>query len=249
MNEAVETLDGWYCLHDFRTIDWLSWRNASAEERHVAMEELQSLMNKWNDVQTNELGSHALYSIVGQKADLMLLFLRPTMEELNEIETAFNKSLFAGFLMPSYSYVSVVELSNYLDKTEDPYQNPMIRARLYPILPKMKHSCFYPMNKSRNLSDNWYMLPMEERRPMIASHGQIGRKYAGAVKQIVSGSMGFDDWEWGVTLFSDDVLQFKKIVSEMRFDEASARFGEFGTFFVGNIIEEGELATFLQIKG
>ncbi len=247
MNEAVETLDGWYCLHDFRTIDWLSWRNASAAEQSAALEELQTLRNGWEDVQTNELGSHAIYSIVGQKADLMLLFLRPTMEALNEIETAFNKSLFAGFLLPSYSYVSVVELSNYLEKTEDPYQNPMIRARLYPILPKMKHVCFYPMNKSRHLSDNWYMLPMEERRPMIASHGQIGRKYAGIVKQIVSGSMGFEDWEWGVTLFSDDVLQFKKIVSEMRFDEASARFGEFGTFFVGNIIEEDGLADFFHI--
>lgn len=120
----------------------------------------------------------------------------------------------------------------------DPMQVPEIAARLKPILPKSKHICFYPMNKKRNLEDNWYMLPMEERKTLMRSHGMIGRGYAGKVKQIISGSVGFDDWEWGVTLFSDDALQFKKLVYEMRFDEVSARYGEFGSFFVGNLLTE-----------
>ena len=142
----------------------------------------------------------------------------------------------------------MVELSNYLSPDEDPYQNPAIVARLNPILPKAKHVCFYPMDKRRQGNDNWYMLPMEERSQLMRSHGMIGRQYAGLVKQIITGSVGFDDYEWGVTLFSDDVLQFKKLVYEMRFDEVSARYGEFGTFFVGNILQNEKLAPFLHVN-
>lgn len=176
--------------------------------------------------------------------------LRPTMEELNELENEFNKLTIAEFTIPSYSYVSVVELSNYLpsDSDEDPYENPYVRSRLYPILPKSKYICFYPMDKRRQGNDNWYMLPMEERRELMRSHGLIGRKYAGKVKQIISGSVGFDDYEWGVTLFADDVLQFKKLVYEMRFDEVSARYGEFGSFFVGPLLEKEKLPQFFHIN-
>jgi len=247
MSEAAQTLDGWYCLHDFRTIDWSLWKSITSEERQSAIDEYQELLKKWNLTQDEKQGSHALYTIVGQKADFMMMILRPTMEELNEIETAFNKSKLAEYAIPVHSYVSVVELSNYLPAGEDPYQNPQILARLYPILPKAKYVCFYPMDKRRQGEDNWYMLPMEDRRNMMRSHGMIGRQYAGKVKQIITGSVGFDDYEWGVTLFSDDVLQFKKLVYEMRFDEVSARFGEFGAFFVGNILEEEKIATFLHV--
>lgn len=247
LNEAAQTLDGWYTLHDFRTVDWASWKLLPSEERNQAIHEFNQFVEKLNAVQDRKEGSHALYTIVGQKADFMLMILRPTMEELNELETEFNKLTIADYTIPTYSYVSVVELSNYLAKesNEDPYQNPYVRGRLYPILPKSKHVCFYPMDKRRQGNDNWYMLSMEERRELMRSHGLIGRQYAGKVKQIISGSVGFDDWEWGVTLFSDDVLQFKKIVYEMRFDEVSARYGEFGSFYVGNILED--IATFLHI--
>jgi len=174
--------------------------------------------------------------------------LRETLEELNELETAFNKSSFAQFAIPVYSYVSVVELSNYMGKSgEDPMQNPEVVARLKPILPKTKHICFYPMNKRRSGNDNWYMLSMEERRAMMRSHGMIGRSYAGKVKQIITGSVGLDDWEWGVTLFADDALQFKKLVYEMRFDEVSARFGEFGPFYVGNLLDQEKFEQLLKI--
>jgi hydrogen peroxide-dependent heme synthase len=247
MVEAAETLDGWYVLHDFRSMDWTTWKMLPNEERQEAISEFRSLLDKWNTTQSNKEGSHALYTIVGQKADFMFMFVRPTMEELNQIETEFNKSKLADFTVPAHSYVSVVELSNYLPAGEDPYQNPQIQARLYPTLPKSKYICFYPMDKRRQGNDNWYMLPMDERRSLMRSHGMIGRQYAGKVKQIISGSVGFDDYEWGVTLFSDDVLQFKKLVYEMRFDEVSARYGEFGSFFVGNILPEEEIESFLHI--
>lgn len=247
MSEAAQTLDGWYCLHDFRAIDWTTWKMLSSDERQVAIHEFLGLLEKWNVTQNAKEGSHALYTIVGQKADFMMMILRPTMEELNEIETAFNKTKLAEYTIPTHSYVSVVELGNYLPADQNPYESPEIRARLYPTLPKANHVCFYPMDKRRQGNDNWYMLPMEERRSMMRSHGMIGRQYAGKVKQIITGSVGFDDYEWGVTLFADDILQFKKLVYEMRFDEVSARFGEFGSFFVGNLLTEEKVVSFLHV--
>ncbi|WP_123039441.1 hydrogen peroxide-dependent heme synthase [Cohnella candidum] len=243
MSEAAQTLDGWYALHDFRTIDWNAWKSASAEERDEALAGLQELIAGWEAVEESKEGSLALYAIVGQKADLVFMHLRETLEELNAIENAFNRSAFARFTHKAYSYVSVVELSNYMGQPGvDPMQVPEIAARLKPILPKSNHICFYPMNKRRMLQDNWYMLPMEDRKSMMRSHGMIGRSYAGKVKQIITGSVGFDDWEWGVTLFADDALQFKKLVYEMRFDEVSARYGEFGPFYVGNKLTRESLA-------
>ncbi|SDB86013.1 hydrogen peroxide-dependent heme synthase [Shouchella lonarensis] len=249
MNEAAKTLDGWYALHDFRNIDWVAWKEVPSAAREKMICEFQSLISKWEDTEQAGQGSHALYTIVGQKADLMIMLLRPTMIELGQIETALNKSGLAAYLLPSYSYVSVVELSNYLagESNEDPYQNPHVRARLYPTLPRTAHICFYPMDKRRDGEDNWYMLPMEERKTLMKSHSLIGRGYAGLVKQVISGSVGFDDWEWGVTLFADDILQFKKLVYEMRFDEVSARYGEFGSFYVGNLLEKTQLHSFFHV--
>lgn len=145
-----------------------------------------------------------------------------------------------------------MSLSNYAaggnaGDGSDPMLNPHVAARLKPVLPQMKHICFYPMNKKRELADNWYMLDMEKRRELMYSHGLIGRSYAGKVKQIITGSVGFDDWEWGVTLFAEDALQFKKLVYEMRFDEVSARYGEFGPFYVGNLLNEESFEEMLKL--
>lgn len=248
MNEAALTLEGWYALHDFRSIDWTAWKAADDEERAVALDELHVLLQEWGAIEEAGTGSTAVYSIIGQKADFVFMYLRETLEEINQIETAFNKTTFAQYTTKAYSYVSVVELSNYLASGEgDPRQKPEVIARLQPVLPKSKHICFYPMNKKRDLADNWYMLSMEERRSLMRSHGLIGRGYAGKVKQIITGSVGFDDWEWGVTLFADDPLQFKKLVYEMRFDEVSARYGEFGSFYVGNLLTDELFAEMLKL--
>jgi hydrogen peroxide-dependent heme synthase len=249
MSEAAQTLDGWYCLHDFRKMNWSAWKQLSSEDRASAINEFLGFLEKWGTVEQNKQGSHALYSIVGQKADIMIMLLRPTMEELNEIETAFNKTTFSEYTVPVYSYVSVVELSSYMPSNPDtdPETDPYIQGRLKPELPQWPYVCFYPMNKRREGTDNWYMLSMEERRSLMRSHGMIGRTYAGKVKQIITGSVGFDDWEWGVTLFAHDVLQFKKLVYEMRFDEVSARYGEFGSFYVGTHLPKDHLAKFLAL--
>lgn len=250
MNEAAVTLDGWYVLHDLRSIDWASWKLISSEERQAIIEEFQQFLNGLQEADDAKTGSHAFYTIVGQKADFMLMILRPTMDELQQLETDFNKLAIADFTIPAYSYVSVVELSNYLAKEsdEDPYENPYVRGRLYPELPRTDYICFYPMDKKRDGDDNWYMLDMDTRKKLMFDHGMIGRQYAGKIKQIISGSVGFDDYEWGVTLFADDVLQFKKIVYEMRFDEASARYGEFGSFFVGTLLNSDKVVSYLTIQ-
>ncbi|WP_010531538.1 hydrogen peroxide-dependent heme synthase [Lentibacillus jeotgali] len=243
--EAVKTLDGWYCLHDMRTIDWTSWKAVSDEERTAAIDEFKNLLTTWEAVEEAENGSHVLYKIVGQKADLMFMFLRPTMNELTDIETEFNKSKFAEFLRPAYSYVSVVELSQYSGNSSA--DDPKTRERLYPILPKWEHVSFYPMDKRRQGEENWYSLNFKERARLLYEHSKTGRQYAGEVKQIITGSFGFDDWEWGVTLFAHDVIQLKKIVYEMRFDEVSALYGEFGAFFVGNHLAKEDIDAYLKV--
>ena len=250
MPQAPETLDGWYSLHLFYAIDWTTLRLLPSEERQAMVDELQSFLTTHEAARTNNVGDHALYNITGQKADLLLWVLRPELKMLNAIENDFNKLKIADYLIPTYSYVSIIELGNYLagKSDEDPYENPYVKARLYPEVPRSEYVCFYPMDKRRDGEDNWYMLDMEHRRSLMRSHGLIGRSYAGKVKQFITGSVGLDDYEWGVTLFSDDMLQFKKLIYEMRFDEVSARYGDFGAFYVGNILNIDELNDFFKLN-
>ena len=124
-------------------------------------------------------------------------------------------------------------------------QRAAMSSRLWPEVPPAKYICFYPMDRRRGESANWYTVPMAERQRMMHLHGMIGRRYAGAVRQIITGSIGFDDWEWGVDLFAEDPLVFKKLIYEMRFDEVSAVYALFGTFFVGLRVAAGELGKVL----
>lgn len=248
MNEPNPTLEGWYVLHDFRSIHWHSWKTASAAERAQALTQFSDHFAKWKQTEANRQGSSTLYSIVGQKADFVMIHMRETLEELNELEHEFNKSDLAQFLIPTFSYVSVVELGAYMAKPGiDPMEDPEIAARLKPQMPATRHVCFYPMDKKRDNQDNWYMLSMDERRTFMRNHGMIGRKYAGQVRQIITGSVGLDDWEWGVTLFADDPLIFKKLIYEMRFDETSARFADFGQFFIGNLADVHKVEQILSV--
>ncbi len=248
MSEAVQTLNGWYALHDYRSIDWASWNSVSEEDQQDVLEELQVFIRKVYSAGEARTGSTNVYTVIGHKADLLFMHFRPTLEELEEVETEFNKLRFADFTYRPTSYFSVVELSTYTTDPETAALDPAIQARLNPILPKNKYVCFYPMNKKRSGQDNWFMLPMNERGAFMKQHGLTGRKYAGKVLQIVTGSTGFDDWEWGVTLLSDDPIYFKKLVYEMRFDEVSARFAEFGQFFIGTLVDENRIKDYLAIK-
>ncbi len=249
MVEAVETMDGWYSLHDLRTIDWTSWKLATTEERNKAIASFKALLEKWDEVEAEDKGSHVLYQVVGQKADFMFMFLRPTMEEIASMETELNKSPMGDFLLPAYSFVSVIELSKYQPQKDgiDPETLPETQARLRPILPKSNHMSFYPMDRRRQGEENWYTLEKGDRGKLLYEHSKTGRKYAGKVRQFITGSTGFDDWEWGVTLFADDVLQLKKIVYEMRYDTATSKYGEFGPFYVGNRLPNDHIETLLSI--
>lgn len=250
MAEAVETLDGWYCLHDLRSIDWKAWKKLSDTERHEAIQEFNELFSEWEQVEAAKKGSQVMYNALGHKADLMFMFLRETTEELSQIETKINKSKLGDFLIREHSYFSVVEMSKYRYQNSDvdPETLPEVQERLYPILPKWKHMSFYPMKRRRIGDENWYRLDIKERSKLLYEHSLTGRQYVDKVKQVTTGSIGFDLWEWGITLFSDDVLQLKKIVYEMRFDEASSKYGEFGDFYVGNYLAKEDLATFLKIE-
>lgn len=247
MNQAMKTIEGWYCLHDFRTVDWAKWKAAAPKEREAALYEFKNLLTKWESVEINKNGSHAVYTVVGQKADLLFMVLRPTMKELNEVETEFNKTFLADYTKPAYSYVSVIEKSSYSEMAANPFKDPAMFAKLYPLIPKNEYICFYPMSKLRGENNNWFMLPVEERKRLMFEHIGTGKPYSEKVKRIITGSTGFDDYEWGVSLFCDDALQFKKLIYETRFDEVSAVYGIFGSFFIGNILTQERIPSFFHI--
>jgi chlorite dismutase len=199
----------------------------------------------------------ALYSQLGHKGDLMLIHFRDSLEELNQVELDLAQLPFYDFLELRHSYVSVVELGLY-ESSRKTYEaatakgceqfsaewNAEIAAslergaeamkpRLWPAVPESKYLCFYPMDRKRGETVNWYTVPFAERQRMMHEHGMIGRRYADQVRQVISGSIGMDDWEWGVDLFAEDPVVFKKLIYEMRFDEVSAVYALFGQFFIG----------------
>lgn len=249
MSEAVKTLDGWWSLHLLYSVDWSALRMLTNEEQDKIVTEFEEFLSRSEAVSEKKEGDHTIYNITGQKADILLWFLRPTVEELNNLENELNKLQISDFLIPEYSYFSAIEMSSYLakDSDEDPYENPYVRSRLYPELMDAQYCCFYPMDKKRELDDNWYMLPIERRRELMRDHGMIGRQYAGKIKQYILGSQGLDLYEWGVMLLSDDMLEFKNIIYEMRFDETSARYGVFGDFYVGVRLRKDDLKSFFRI--
>ena len=194
---------------------------------------------------------------------------RRTFADLAQAQLNLSRARLHDYLEVTTSYVSVVELGMYemtakvheqlgarfkpgSDEFEKAFdvemdaQRQRVMGRLFLELPQWRYVCFYPMNKRRGESLNWYSESFERRAAMMREHGMIGRRYAGRVNQIISGSVGFDDWEWGVDLFADDPLVFKQLVYEMRFDEASALYALFGTFYLGLRIPAAELGTLLS---
>ena len=247
MSDAIETLEGWYAFHDFRQIDWKSWNSSSGDERREARDSLAMIVAEWNRINEARSGSTGIYQIIGHRADLLFINFRATPEELMQAEVDMNRSKLNRFLLQSYSYFSVVELSKYLVKDQvDALALPGTEERLYPHLPHTRFVCFYPMEKRRQGTDNWYMQTAKQRREIMKGHGILGHKYRDRVTQIITGSQGLDEWEWGVTLYADDMVDFKKLIYEMRFDEASARFADFGPFLVGKRLSQEDLVTLLN---
>ena len=264
--EVPETLEGWYVQHEVYTVQWPQWRALAPSQRAAII----AAGSAWGTAQTSpEEGSSAFFSILGQKGDLLVVHFRPSLEALNSVELSLRQTDLFTYLQPVYSYLSVIELGLYevvgavqrkLAATgleagsaayeaayhqELEHQKVAMQARLYPVMPEGRYVCFYPMNKKRGETHNWYALSMDERRQLMRGHGMIGRKYAGKVTQIISGSVGLDDWEWGVSLFADDPLVFKKLIYEMRFDAASALYALFGAFYVGIRLQPADLGAWL----
>jgi len=246
---APETLDGWFALHDLRRLDRLAWNGLPPAEREKALTEAADLLASFERVEDAPEGRSVTYGVVGHKADLLMFHLRGEVRHLHELERAFDHTMLASYTTRPYSYLSVIEMSRHGSPegtAENIEDSPYVQARLHPAVPPHStYLCFYPMSKKRQGTDNWYTLSAPERGELMRAHGRTGRRYAGKVTQIVTGSMGLDDWEWGVTLFSDDPLQFKKLVYEMRFDEVSARFAEFGPFYVGRRVPPEGLGRYL----
>jgi len=259
------TIEGASVLHQMFRLKWPAWRAQSL----VARSELLAAASAFVD-QMEHAGS-ALFSLLGHKGDLMWVHFRSDFDALGDAERCVARLGLSDFLDQTTSYVSVVELGLYesslkvysslVERGVAPHseewnaaieetlarQRSAMRPRLYPEMPAHKFICFYPMDRRRGEHKNWYQLPMAERQRQMQEHGEVGRRYAGTVKQIITGSIGFDDWEWGVDLFAEDPLVFKQLIYEMRFDEVSAVYALFGSFYVGRRIHSGDLEKMLAI--
>jgi len=261
------TLEGSFLLHQFFRFDWKSWRScADGERKEIAAQAVAALQHMERKDASAPVQT-TLFSQLGHKGDLILLHLRDSLEALNQVELDLAQTELYDFFSPTHSYVSVVELGLY-ESTRQAYEaasnlephSPEWKAeiaatqerlaaamasRLFPAFPEAKYLCFYPMNRKRGEAVNWYTTPFTDRLRMMHEHGIIGHRYGDQVKQIISGSIGFDDWEWGVDLFANDPIAFKKIIYEMRFDEASAVYADFGQFFISVRLPMDKLGTWL----
>jgi chlorite dismutase len=263
------TVEGSSVLHQMMRFRRAAWRALDPAQRSSIAEEAARAFAEME--QPAEGRQSAIYSMLGHKGDLMLVHFRRSFEELEQAQRTIAQLRLSDFLEPANSYLSIVELGLY-ESSSDTYANLAGRGiqphseewnaelaavldrhrkamapRLWPQIPSSRYICFYPMDRRRGESKNWYQESMALRQRMMKEHGLIGRRYAGEVRQIISGSIGFDDWEWGVDLFADDPLVFKKLIYEMRFDEVSAVYALFGSFFVGLKLASANLAGWLGV--
>jgi chlorite dismutase len=260
------TVEGASVLHQMMRVRWPAWKALPEGERLTATQEASEVLAEMEEATG---GQSALFSLIGHKGDLMFVHFRRSFAELNDAELQLARLRLSDFLEPATSYLSMIELGLY-ESTSKVYaglaergipphspewnreveatlerQRQAMAPRLWPDIPVSKYICFYPMDRKRGEAVNWYTLPMAERKRMMEEHGLVGRRYAGTVRQIITGSIGFDDWEWGVDLFADDPLVFKKLIYEMRFDQVSAVYALFGAFYVGLRRPAADLAALL----
>ncbi len=261
--------EGWHCLHLNLRVDQANWLQLADYQRSEGREQLIQLLDPNREgapkrIQTSVLSRH--------DSDLGLMIMDPDPLVINGIRQGIRASRLGTVLIPSYSFVSITELSEYIPTVEqfaarlrregtdpaDPayaaklngYEQrlPMMnQQRLYPDFPLFPVTCFYPMNKMRHPNANWYQLPFSERADLMSEHATSGIKFAGRVSQLITASTGFDDWEWGVTLWGRAPEHIKEIVYTMRFDRASARYAEFGPFYISYILSPADALRELRL--
>jgi len=261
------TIEGYSVLHQMMRVRWAAWRQLAAADKNAIVDEAAGVVA---GMEQNSGGQSALFSLLGHKGDLMFVHFRRSFDELNAVELQLAQLRLADFLEPATSYLSIIELGLY-ESTIKAYQDLKDRGiethseqwkgeiaevlarqkeamhpRLFPEMPQHRYVSFYPMDRRRGEAINWYTLPIAERARQMNEHGLVGRRYAGEVRQIITGSIGFDDWEWGVDLFANDPLVFKKLIYEMRFDEVSAVYALFGQFYLGVRVPSAGLGKLLS---
>lgn len=258
-NQEVTPLvprEGWHVMHLFYHVDHTQWSLYTVEEQRQAKTQLTGLVQEIRSTPDTHL---LIFSVATPKADLGFMLLTPDLQMANLFEKQLSLSLGPEILSPAYSYLSQTESSEYTTSREDYAAETLVaergmvegspefeaalkefderiatylKHRLYPVLPDWPIICFYPMSKRRMGGDNWYSLDFETRKKLMAGHARVGRTYSGRILQLITGSTGFEDFEWGVTLLAKDTIDVKSIVYEMRFDEVTARYGEFGDFYI-----------------
>lgn len=258
LTPSAQTLlprEGWHVQHLFYHIEHSQWDLFTQEEKIRAKTRLTQLVQEIRATKETQL---LIFSVVGPKADIAFMLLTPDLHDANAFEKKLTLSLGPDILTPVYSYLSMTEWTEYTTKPEEQaaklekekglapgspefeaematfkqHQDKYYQDRLYPNMPDWPVMCFYPMSKRRNDGNNWYSLDFNERRRLMASHAVSGRRWAGKIRQLITGSTGLDEYEWGVTLFSHHSSDVKGIVYEMRFDEVSAKYAEFGDFYI-----------------
>ncbi|MFB6344359.1 MAG: chlorite dismutase family protein [bacterium] len=242
-------------------------------ESRANPEELQTKATDAVDLLSTVSEEHKfdLVRVVSGEADFMTVLFTESLEAIETFQRQLLSSSIGAELERVDTFLSVTELSMYEsleervesslrkegispndDNYDEAYKEREKRLKKYqqmrldPDIPEMSYVTFYPMSKRRAPEQNWYQLPQEERAEMMSSHGKIGRQYAGKVQQIITSCVGLDDWEWGVTLYSDDLKQFKRLIYEMRFDEVSAEYSDFGPFYTGFSIDPDEFPEYLS---
>src|SRR3954471_9924259 len=253
------TLEGWYALHQIYTCEKVLVDQADTSFAPPRTAD-QIAADLHAAIAPSRHGWSMVVRLIGSMADILVIHFRPTLDELGEAQRMLDGLPESAPLNLDYSFLSVTEAGLYrlgaklaqeavarggsvgdaayesalAEQARAERDSEHVRKRLYPSIPAdMLYVSFYPMSKRRNEGQNWYTLPLDERSRLMHAHGETGRRYAGKVQQIITGAIGFDAWEWGVTLFARDPLDLKHLVTDMRFDEVSAKYAEFGEFFVG----------------
>lgn len=266
---TIQISEGWHCLHAYYQMDPAALRKLSAEEIRSGASAVCEVLDPQAEHAPQRM---QCFAVSGHRADLGLMLLDSDPLKVDAIHQKLRATALGTVLQPSYSFVSITEVSEYVPTVEqyaeklrlggaspdDPafsakvkaYEQrlPMMnRQRLYPDFPDFPVHCFYPMNKIRDPHANWYLEPFSKRSELMSEHATSGIKFAGRVSQLITASTGFDDWEWGVTLWSRAPEYIKEIVYTMRFDKASAKYAEFGPFYIGYVMSAEDVLRHLQI--
>jgi peroxiredoxin len=267
---SLEPFEGWHCGHFFYRFDRAALAAMSANQVAAGCQQVAAALDPASPNATARLQTSV---VSGHKADFAVMLTDANPLKIDAIHQRLLSSSLGPAIIPTYSFTSITEVSEYVPTLEqygqrlveegetqdspaykaklkayETREGMMRKQRLQPDLPPWPSTCFYPMNKKRKVGENWFLLPFAERSRLMAEHGRTGMTFGGKVTQLITASTGFDDWEWGVTLWARNPQFLKEIVYTMRFDEASARYAEFGPFYVSYVVTPAEMLKHCRVS-